>query len=100
MFYTLCVVSFDKDSRNYLQTPATDCWRSDRMRVREQDVSFTFGGEIPTVSCRVSALCSYSTNAFPQFVTFRSFHCDIKPEGFGCNPFNISYAMGVFGLSL
>ena len=58
------------------------------MQVREQDVSFTFGGEIPTISCRFSALCSYSTNAFAKFVTLQSFYGEIKPQGFGCNPFD------------
>lgn len=58
------------------------------MGVGQQDVSFTFLGEILSVSYRFSALRNYSTNAFPQFVIFQSFHCDIKPQGFGCNPFD------------
>jgi hypothetical protein len=50
------------------------------------DVCFPFCGEVPTVSRRVSALRTYSTNAFTQFVTFQNFHKEIKPKGFVCNP--------------
>ena len=53
-----------------------------------EDASRTYGGENTNISSRVSPLLSYSTNVFPKFVTFKSFRCDIKPEGFGCNPFD------------
>jgi hypothetical protein len=51
-----------------------------------KDVCFPFWGDGPVVSCRVSALSTYSTNSYPQFVTFQNFHTDIKPKGFVCNP--------------
>jgi hypothetical protein len=53
-----------------------------------KDARFLFCGEVPTISRRVSALRTYSTNAFGQFVTFQNFHKEIKPKGSVCNPYD------------
>ena len=49
------------------------------------DAEFTLGGEVSAISCRVSILCTYSTNAFANLVPFQNFPAEIKPKVFGCN---------------
>lgn len=56
------------------------------MRVGKRDISFTLGGEHIAASCRLSALRGYITNAFLQFITFQSFHSNIKSKDFICDP--------------
>ncbi|MHC4192167.1 MAG: hypothetical protein ACYSUB_21265 [Planctomycetota bacterium] len=66
--------------------PSTDILRRIRMGFFLKDACFSFRGDVLTLSSHANPLCTYSTNAFGQFVTFQNFHREIKPKGFVCNP--------------